>query len=145
MSKDSSENTSQAVVVTANACDQCGRRNPAYYFVRVESIRRTDDGWIADGEGRRYIYCGDCAQMYEAISHAIPIQCEPFACPGCKGFEDLQYNIIRIDAKQFTFEFTVEIGCKKCKRKRTLKKLIERLLQVAKIEISPTGISIKKN
>ena len=81
--------------------------------------------------------------MFKAVQHAIPIQCEGFACPVCHKAENLTYEVTKVDND--TLQFTATIKCKKCKLNRTVSKWLKKLLSIATIRVGPLGISAKES
>ena len=78
------------------------------------------------------------------MQQRIPIEASQFHCPSCNGAERLEYLIQRIAEGDKGFEFEVLIQCKKCSKKRSLKKFLKSVMDIVKFEIKPTGIEIKK-
>lgn len=114
-------------------------------MIEIKSIESREDGWNAKGVGEiQQVKCPHCGMIYDAILHAVPICCSSIACPKCHKTEKLSYRIHRIDTAFHQFEFEVEIRCERCKKKRTLKRLIDSLLDVVKIKVSPTGVTVEK-
>ena len=143
------ENKPQAklVVTSPTGCSQCNYAEKYPFHISITSITAEDEGWLAKGEGHRMRvnrHCPLCGQSYQALINAIPILCEPFNCPQCGKSETLHYKVnnITIDDKH-SFEFEVEIECKICSKKRSLKKAVKELFGIIKLEVSPTGISVK--
>lgn len=145
MMNDLPEAKNAIVIVYPNVCHHCLRPQRDPYDVRITSIESIEEGWIACGKGHYNIerMCYDCGALYRAIAHAIPIQCAPFPCPKCDELQNLSYNIRNIKTFEDSFEFEIEIECNKCKKKKSLTKLLKKALEVIRIEVKPTGITIR--
>jgi DNA-directed RNA polymerase subunit M/transcription elongation factor TFIIS len=78
------------------------------------------------------------------VHQRIPIETSEFHCPSCNERETLEYLLQRIAEGPQGFEFEVVIQCKRCSKKRSMKKLLKSLMEVVKLEIKPTGITLKK-
>ena len=165
MSNELSEAKEAIKVISPSGCHMCGRAQKYPYEIRITSIKSSEEGWIARGKGR-YIewafaavrgrqrtaprdaiidrYCPMCGKIYQAIEHTIPIQCAPFPCPKCGELQNLHYKIRSIITDEESFEFEVEIECEKCKKKKSFTKGLKKVLEVIKIEVKPTGITVRK-
>jgi len=120
----------------------CMAINPL--LIEIRSIESKDDGWTAKGVGSiESVKCTLCGMMYDAILHAIPIQCSSFTCQICGTNESLIYKVNRIDTAFHQFEFEVEINCNRCNKKRGLKSLIKSILDVVKIKVTPTSVTVE--
>jgi hypothetical protein len=86
-----------------------------------------------------------CRAIYDAIMHSIPIQCAPFPCPKCHELQNLRYELTSVTTEKEEFEFEVVIECAKCQKKRSLSKALRKIFEIIKVEVGPTGISIKKS
>jgi hypothetical protein len=129
-------------------CPYCDIYNvaEAEYRIQISSMESAEDSWIAQGKGVLVMTTGECflcGAMYEAIMKAIPIDCQPFRCPKCNELEHLEYKISKIDVKDWSFEFKVEIRCTRCRNKTSMKKIIKQILAILKIEIGSSGITVK--
>ena len=120
------------------------------YEVWVSSIEKKEDGWMAKGGGvatheiKGHCLDPTCAMMYETIIREIPIQCASFPCPVCGVAQDFEYKVQSIEAeKRESFQFIVSIICGKCSKRKTFKKVLKKLLEIVKIEVKSTGITIK--
>jgi hypothetical protein len=147
MSK-SLQEVKQGIVVTSSGlyCQAHTQHYGPAYNVKITTIKSSDDGWIAKGGGKQvYMRCMmvGCSDMAESIMHAIPIQCAAFPCTTCGQTQNLKYEIRSIEANKSAFEFEVSIICGKCSKKRSIKKMLKKLLEIIKIEVKPTGITIK--
>lgn len=142
--------TSHGIIVTPGGSQFCEAHRPIrtdpIYGVSISTIRSKEDGWIAKGEG--HILQGRCPRpgcsvMFQSVLRAIPIQFALFPCPTCKESQTFEPRIHSIEATNESFQFEVSIICKKCGKKKSLKKILEKILEVVKIEVKPTGITIK--
>jgi DNA-directed RNA polymerase subunit M/transcription elongation factor TFIIS len=147
----------QITITSPSACPICGSSvQTSPYDIHLTEINAKDEGWVAKGQGsaspkRLYlpneeyvdVICHRCETHYRALQHTIPILCAPFHCPNCGKDEMFHFVIHHIAEREDMFEFEVELICKQCAKKRTLKKMISGLLSVIKLEVSPTGISVK--
>jgi hypothetical protein len=136
------------IITTPLDCQQnlCRDINPAY-SIKITSITANDAGWLAKGNGhtsRKWKTCEFCGATYMQLKHQVPIICASFDCPQCGKSEELSYKVKNITADEHSFEFEVEIECKVCKKKKSLTKTISQILSILKIEVNPTGISVKK-
>lgn len=118
------------------------------YPYHITTIESGEEDWIVHGKGSYNseisIICPRCAAIYRTIVHTIPILCAPFPCPKCGNLQNLDYNIYSIKADNDSFEFEVKIECKKCKKKKSFTKVIEKVLKIVRIEVKATGISVSK-
>ncbi|MCK4733852.1 MAG: hypothetical protein KAT65_15465 [Methanophagales archaeon] len=133
-------------IVPFSRCPHCGTHNE--YPYHITSIESGEEDWIVHGKGSYNseidIRCSHCAAIYRTIAHTIPILCAPFPCPKCGNLQNLDYNICSIKTYKDSFEFEVKIECKKCKKKISFTKVIEKVLEVVRIEVNATGISVRK-
>lgn len=128
-------------------CSRCGWDKDGPYHIQISSIKAQDTGWVASGQGNAEqveVRCNMCWSYYMAIRQVIPILCGPFSCPKCGSSESLQYKINSVTTTKDSFQFEVEIECKPCSKKLSLKKVIKDILKVINVEIGPTGITVKK-
>lgn len=128
-------------------CGHCTPQEPKpkFYDINIFSIESGNEGWIARGRGSLIqTYCDRCGSIYNAILYTIPIQCASFPCPNCNEQQNFNYKIRSIITKENSFEFEAEIECSKCKKKKSFKKILTKILDVVNIEIQPTGITVKK-
>ena len=133
-------------IISPGGCHQCHGDSKHPYEVQVSSIEATEDSWIVHGKGKLVHiskHCPMCGLMYCAVMRTISIQCEPFQCPRCGEREHLEYSVQKINAEDASFEFVAEIRCAKCRNKKSLKKVVKQILEVLKIEIGPSGITVK--
>ena len=147
----------QITITSPSICPMCGRSDEVLpYDIRLTKIEAKSEGWIAKGTGmttqkklllpnQGYVKhtCPLCMSHYIALQHTIPVLCSPFQCPSCGEEETFRFSIHQLLEKEDEFEFEVELICKQCEKKKTLKKLISGFLSVIKLEVSPTGISVK--
>lgn len=90
--------------------------------------------------------CPYCYAAARALRREIPIVACEFLCPICQKLEDLEYQISQLNMledQKDGFEFVVEISCKTCTRKRTLRKFKDSLAATAEVNINPEEISFK--
>jgi len=141
---DSSNNLE--LLVTSQTCSACGiNHRPEPHVVRVTSIELDKSGWIAKGEGRVPSFCPYCgSSCYAIVERSIPIHCATLKCPKCKGKEDLSYDVTGVWVDEDDFEFKASISCKKCGKLSSLTEIMSKLLNVLQLEISLTGISVRK-
>ncbi len=115
------------------------------YLIEIVAIEKKEDGWSTKGKGEiDRVRCSLCGMTYEAITKAIPIHCHTFTCPKCGKKEHLSYKVNKIHTELQSFEFEAEIKCEACSNKRSIKKTIQRILDVIKIEVGLKGISVTK-
>jgi hypothetical protein len=115
------------------------------YLIEIVAIEKKEEGWSAKGRGEvDTTRCSLCGMTYEVITKAIPIHCHTFTCPKCGEKEHLSYKVNQIHTELQTFEFEAEIRCEACSNKRSIKKTIQRILDVVKIEVGLKGISVTK-
>lgn len=82
--------------------------------------------------------------MYNTILESIPVHLASFECPRCHKSENVSYEVKRIAClNEFEFEFEARIVCETCKRKNTLSKILKNILKVVRIEVGPTGVTVK--
>lgn len=108
---------------------------------RVTSIEAIDGAWLASGQLKFFDTGCACGTALRAIMRQVPIQCDGFECPNCHSSEHLSYKVRKIDND--ALEFNIAIECFKCKRKRSLSRILKRLFSLAKISVGPIGISAK--
>jgi hypothetical protein len=118
--------------------------NSSAIDVRVIESRAT--GWLAKGVGHIYgsQRCPRCGMMYDTILRAIPIHCSTFTCPKCKAAEHLSFKVARIDAALHEFNFEVDIECARCNRRNSIKAAIKSVLDIGKIKVGPSGVTLEK-
>ncbi len=133
-------------------CPKCGefqafypKKNLVYKKNQIEIECDNCKGKTSFSGNIKIRCCSNCHFIYRAIMRTIPIQCAEFPCPKCGESQNLHPKIRNIKTDLQTFEFEVEIECKKCKKKKSLTNLIQRLFEIVKIEVKPTGISIKQS
>lgn len=149
MSGELSEFKEAIKVVSPSGCPTCGWGLKQPYDIQITHIESGKEGWTAHGKGRYYeeqrCPCPRCAALYNAIVHTIPILCAPFPCPNCNELQNLNYKIRSIKTDEDSFEFEADIECNKCKKKKSITKIIKKIFEVIKIEVKPTeGIIVKK-
>jgi hypothetical protein len=128
------------VIATREHCVFCGQFGPAGPRATVVSAKVVDASWVISGRLELHgSPCPRCAAWMAAIVQDIPIQCDTFTCPECRTAEHLAYRVTQIDSD--ALRFTATIKCGKCGRKRTLRKVLTKLLSVLKISVGPLGIS----
>lgn len=126
-------------------CHHCA--DPSEIDVSVVSIeQRTGNGWKLDGKGKVYIecQCPVCGMIYTAVKTAIPIECYSYSCPTCNETLNLEYKVCKIEPDNNDFSFEAEIFCKKCHGKTALAQVLKKILNIKKIEIKLTGITIER-
>jgi hypothetical protein len=136
------------LVVTNDYCYYCARSATPPFKVVITSIKSNEDGWIAKGKGRkihRRCRCAGCHMMYEAMMKSIPIQTAPFPCSTCGDIQNFEYKVQGIETDRESFQFEVSIVCHKCSKKQSLKKILKKLFEIVKVEVKPTGITIKNS
>lgn len=137
--------THAVVVVTPAGCNMCGYAFENRHHVEVQTIEQRDGiAWQLKGQGRVMAHCARCADMYEAVKTLIPIECHAYACPRCSDRQSLTFDVKRIDAKGSEFTFEVEIFCRKCNNRRSFVQILKSLLQIKKLEVKLTGITVER-
>jgi hypothetical protein len=142
------QKVNEVLVAQTGGCRICiwyGLVDP--YDIQVTSITSIEEGWLAEGRGQivEKKTCPKCGVIYDAILHAIPIHCESFSCPGCGKSGDIKYKVNSIKTEIDSFKFEASLICKKCSQKKTFRKTLKKFLEIIKIEIKPTGITLKKS
>ena len=132
------------VCVSPRGCKFCYPDDTSY-DIYVSSVTSEVDGWTTKGRGEFAWPICECGAYYEAVMHSIPIHCAPFRCPKCGEDEHLKYALKSLTTDKQMFEFEVQIQCNKCHNKRSLSTLLRKVLEVVKLEVGPTGITIKKS
>lgn len=115
--------------------------------VTVMKIERNlSYGWRLDGKGAMHIECNCpvCGMMYTTVEKMIPIECDSYLCPSCNEASNLEYKVCKIERDNHEFTFNAEIFCKKCHKKNHLTQALKRILNIKKIEIKLTGITIER-
>jgi len=134
------------VVQTARGCRSCMRGEMHPNVMSISSIKAEEFKWVAKGKGLpedNRTFCARCGALYREITHTVPILCEQFDCPKCGKAEKLHYKVNSITTEENQFEFEVEIECQGCSKKRSLKKILKSILEIIKLEVGPTGITVK--
>jgi hypothetical protein len=111
--------------------------------VALKHVESLPTGWIAQGQ---VTHCPMCAAAARAIRQEIPILASEFRCPTCDKLEKLDYRISRVSETKdhgAGYEFEVEITCKDCSRKRTLRNFTQSLSGATKVEVTPGGVGFK--
>ncbi len=142
------EESKQCLVVHNPACVQCGHRSLFPCTVELSSIISKEHGWELEGIGKldqEFIRCPACAQMPDGVANIIPIECHSYHCPKCGQSDSLEYKVQKIEASGNDFLFEAQINCKKCGKKSFFHSVLKNILDLVKIELSPAGITIKKN
>jgi hypothetical protein len=117
--------------------------------VEVTSLETLERARVAQGKGRVRKYCGRCGQEYEALANAIPIECENIPCPKCNETQHIVFkvqslkNIQHASPDEASFEFTVEMSCRRCTKKKEFTAILKKLLSILKIEVKTAGISFR--
>lgn len=143
---DNQDKIESEIVYIRPGCYRCGKGKEVPYLINVSSVKSDNDRWIVKGKGHLvHRRCNWCAWMYEAIMYTIPIECSPFPCPKCSELQNLKYELTSITTEKETFEFEVIIECSKCRKKNSLSKVLKKIIDIIKLEVSPTGITIKKS
>lgn len=133
----------QLVVRSPGGCDHC--KFSSAPWVTVESIeQQAGVGWKLRGTGRVRATCPNCGAMYDAVLATIPIECASYTCPDCGGTQSLKYNVQRVEAKGSEFTFQAEITCSKCSKKKSLIETLKNVLNLRKLEVKLTGITIER-
>ena len=133
-------------------CNSCARMHesqeysgPEYRQTTIRTIVATDTGWKASGIGQGRCQTPWCGVVLEAITREIPLHLSTFECPKCRAADGLNYNVTRIETSDESFEFEVDISCKRCSGRKSVKSLLKTLLDVVKVRIGPDGISVEKS
>lgn len=114
-------------------------------LIEIYAAEVDDEEWRAQGHGqiisRR---CRTCSAKYSAILEAIPVHLGRFECPKCGSSESISYKVDRLDCSNvFEFDFEVRIVCDKCRKKKTLSTVLKNILKVVRIEVGPSGVTVK--
>lgn len=133
---------SNLIIAAAGFCPNCGQRGRILQ-ARVTRAKVADGAWVASGhlDVHPAFFCPNCGQSLAEVEHEVPIQCAGLTCPKCGLKENLSYGIRELDNEELTF--TVVIECRKCSRKKTISKVLSKLLSLVKISVGPVGISAK--
>lgn len=124
-------------------CPVCGS-GVSDYDVSVHSAKqREDDSWEVHGLGRVRMPCPTCGMMFEAISEAIPIECNGLMCPICGKSAELEYEIQRVDASGNEFKFLAIIRCADCRDNWKWRTRLKKLFAIKKIAINLDGITVE--
>lgn len=137
----------QAIIIHDVLCHYCKTHYDS--DVMVLTIEQdVNSGWNLRGKGEIHTKCSCpvCGMMYTAVNRMIPIECDSYLCPTCNESSNLEYNVYKIERVQDSNDFTFKanITCKKCHNKKTLTKVIKKILNIKKIEIKLTGITIER-
>ena len=136
--------TKLAVQIETSVCRSCGHAfEGSAHKVTLTGIAREGTGWVGKGTVMSCPYCGAAAS---AIRKEIPIVASEFRCPICHKHEDLEYQIAQLNMledQKDGFEFVVEISCKPCTRKRTIRKFKDSLTGTTEVNVNPEDITFK--
>ncbi|MGN2429022.1 hypothetical protein ACTFJG_24440 [Klebsiella electrica] len=115
--------------------------------VKVMTIEKNlSYGWKIHGKGALHVECSCpmCGMMYTAAETMIPIECDSYLCPSCNDAANLEYKVCKIERDENDFTFEAEISCKKCHKTNKFRHALKRLLNIKKLEIKTTGVSIER-
>lgn len=126
-------------------CRMCGTK----YLIHstdfdIDKLESHGYKWIAHGSGTLNTWCNCpmCAmQVHEVLEQSIYISKE-FPCPKCGKKGDFNYYIKKIDNKKDnSFEFLLEIVCKKCSN-GLVQKIFDSI-RFKSIELKTDGLKIE--
>ena len=139
------------LTLPSKTCDYCGHTLlgegvPAK--VKITKLHAAGEEWGGSGVAemtRDYVKCPDCGGIFEALLHAIPVQCADFVCPRCKEAEHLDYTLEGADEKDSgAYQFTAIISCSKCNRKRSMSKLLAEVASITNLSVGQVEISAEQ-
>jgi predicted RNA-binding Zn-ribbon protein involved in translation (DUF1610 family) len=137
-------------IIKPACCPHMCDLDPSHSFdIRLIEMKLNDNAWIATGKGKILrnssfrTHCPHCAQYYTAIAEYIPIATKPFACPECGKTQIFSFQITQVREENNAFEFEVIFRCQDCGKRRSFKKLLKDILKIIKLEIGPTGVTVK--
>lgn len=115
--------------------------------VKIMTIEKNlSYGWRIHGKGTLHVECRCpmCGMMYTAAETMIPIECDSYLCPSCNDAANLEYKVCKIERNENDFTFEAEIFCKKCHKTNKFSHALKRFLNIKKVEIKITGITIER-
>lgn len=136
------------IIYDPSLCSDClrGMKHSGYEdIISIDVAEARDVYWVLQGSGQYRGFCPQCGKLYVALEHIIPIECASFPCPNCNLLQNLEYKIQRIQVEKGTFQFEAKIICKKCNKKFTFQKTLEKIFSILKVTVGPTGITISKD
>ncbi|MBN6367479.1 hypothetical protein JZL89_19185 [Providencia rettgeri] len=112
--------------------------------IKIE--KKSSYGWQLSGTGTLEVkcHCPYCGQIYTSVSKIIPIECDSYSCPNCNESSHLEYKVCEIERNNDDFTFNAEILCKKCHNKNHFTQALKKILNIKKVEIKLTGITIER-
>ncbi len=140
-------------------CRHCfyeGRITPVFIF-EIFDIQSEEAEWILKGKGNfdenttqtlnvyKTLRCKRCGELFVLLGKEIPVECAPFPCPKCGEQQDLEFKIEHIAMEEDSFTFEAKISCKRCNKKKSLKNILQKILEVVKISVGPTGVTVSKS
>jgi hypothetical protein len=141
-------------VVSPSICDCCTSGISHYSHVMVTKVKSTQRSWNLNGVGELRgvtATCPYCAAMYEAVERVVPIHVKTLNCPKCKEKDTLELTVNDINhtsllskSGDLEFEFQAELRCTKCQEKKSFSQKMWDILSASEVEITLTGIRIKR-
>ena len=139
------ESTLRAAVVLTNpvSCAMCGALHTPFELQAI-SIESLDEGWLAHGKGQQFIAsCPMCGATYQAVRNTIPIHCASLPCPRCGDHQELDVDVKRVEVNSEAVEFEAILRCRRCAKRKSVRKVINSILGAVKIKVGPDGISVE--
>ncbi|HHG3603290.1 TPA: hypothetical protein ACPVZ0_004701 [Vibrio parahaemolyticus] len=141
-------------VVSPNICDCCTSGERHYSNVMVTQVKSTQSSWNLAGVGElRDVTsaCPFCGAMYEAVERIVPIHVKTLSCPNCKEIDSLELSVGDIkhssslsESGDLEFEFQAELKCTRCHGKKSFSQKVWDILSASELEITLTGIRVKR-
>ncbi|MDF4735564.1 hypothetical protein P3531_23510 [Vibrio parahaemolyticus] len=141
-------------VVSPNICDCCMSGTSHYSNVMVTQVKSTQSSWNLNGIGELRgvtAECPFCAAMYEAVERIVPIHVKTLSCPKCKETDtleltvgDINHTSLLSENGDLEFEFQAELRCTKCHERKSFSQKMWDMLSASEVEITLTGIRVKR-
>jgi ssDNA-binding Zn-finger/Zn-ribbon topoisomerase 1 len=113
--------------------------------MEVSTLRATDAGFEAHGEGRLSCSCPSCGQLFAAVDEAFTVECVGIRCPNCRG-TDIACTVTSVDRDGAGYAFDGAVTCPDCGHKGAWRKVVSVLDKITrmKLAVGPThGVEVE--
>ncbi|MDC5810130.1 hypothetical protein OPW07_10425 [Vibrio europaeus] len=141
-------------VLSPTLCDFCISGEGHYSDLLLIEINPKPSSWELRGSGELKgvtTHCPMCDEMYHAVERHIPINVSSLSCPTCGESETLELKVGKLNhtsglsgTGEVSFEFQAELQCNNCHDKKSISEKLWDALGISEIEITLTGIRVKR-
>jgi DNA-directed RNA polymerase subunit RPC12/RpoP len=121
----------------------CGWSSPEMH-IHVVDLSAREGGWSARGHGITDAMCPTCGAIVHGVRKSLPIECAEVGCPDCGLADTLSYKIQEISVRGSSFDFTVNVECRNCGRRKFMRRLVDQLLKIRRLKVGPTSIELER-